>query len=217
MCRRFNSAPSHQISNHSSWLSIIRDLIRLRSSRKRLDTHKRVSQVSNMKNPLLVVLVLGLTLSQLSAAEVPDAWKPFQFMMGDWVGVGTEKSSQGTGEFSLKFDLDQKILVRKNRAKLGQATAQLLGGVHEDLMVIYPQVGTRGFRADYFDNEGNVIHYGITFPEHKVVFESDEPASPTKFRLTYELKPDGVLKIDFAIAPPGKSFQTCLSGEAKRK
>jgi len=170
-----------------------------------------------MKSSLLLLLLLGLTQSQVSAAEVPETWKPFQFMMGDWVGVGAEKSSQGTGEFSLQFDLGQKILVRKNRAKLGQSTAQLPGGLHEDLMVIYPQAGTHRFRADYFDNEGNVIHYGITFAEHKVVFESDEPASPTRFRLTYELKPDGSLNIDFAIAPPGKSFQTCLSGAAKRK
>jgi hypothetical protein len=170
-----------------------------------------------MKNPLFLFLLFGLAQNQLPAAEVPDAWKPFQFMMGDWVGVGSEKSSQGTGEFSLKFDLDQKILVRKNRANLGQSTKQLPGGTHEDLMVIYPQPGTGRFRADYFDNEGNVIHYAISFAVHKVVFESDDPSNPAKFRLTYELKPDGTINIDFAIASPGKPFQTCLSGVAKRK
>ena len=170
-----------------------------------------------MKNPLFLFLLFGLAQIQLSAAEVPDAWKPFQFMMGDWVGVGSEKSSQGAGEFSLQFDLDQKILVRKNRANLGQGTKQLPGGTHEDLMIIYPQPRTGRFRADYFDNEGNVIHYAISFAEHKAAFESDDASSPAKFRLTYELKPDATLNIDFAIASPGKPFQTCLSGVAKRK
>ena len=170
-----------------------------------------------MKNPFLLLVLFGLTQSHISAAEVPDAWKPFRFMMGDWVGAGTEKSNQGTGEFSLKFDLDQKVLVRKNRAALGQGTKQLPSGMHEDLMVIYPHSGTHRFRADYFENEGNVIHYGISFAEHKVIFESDEPASPARFRLTYVLNSDGSLAIDFAIAASGKPFQTCLSGVAKHK
>ena len=170
-----------------------------------------------MKNPFLLLLLFGLAQNQLSGAEVPDAWKPFQFMMGDWVGTGSEKSSQATGEFSLKFDLDQKILVRKNRAKVAQGASRPPDGIHEDLMVIYPKPGTSHFRADYFDNEGNVIHYAISFGEHTVVFESDEPGSPTRFKLTYELNTNGALNINFAIAPPGKAFQTCLSGMAKRK
>ena len=163
-----------------------------------MDNDDLLSQASTMKYPLLLLWLLGLTQIQVLAAEVPHAWKPFEFMLGDWVGAGTEKSSQGTGEFSLKFELDQKILVRKNRAKLGQASAQLPGGVHEDLMVIYPQPGTRGFRAEYFDNEGNVIHYGITFAEHKIIFESAEPANPTKFELA---APEGFRSTHDAAVP----------------
>jgi hypothetical protein len=170
-----------------------------------------------MNTSLLSLILLGLMQNLLSAAEVPDPWKPFEFMMGEWAGVGKEKSSQGTGEFSLQFGLDQKVLVRKNRAKLGQGANMPPGGVHEDLMIIYPQPRTRQFRADYYDNEGNVIHYAISLAEHKAVFESDETGAPTRFRLTYELAADGSLKIDFAIAASGKPFQTCLSGLARRK
>ena len=172
-----------------------------------------------MKTSMLIPLVLtivALAQTHSPAAEVPDVWKPFQFLMGDWVGTGSEKSNQGAGEFSLKFDLDKKILVRKNWAKLGQGAKQPSSGIHEDLMIIYPQQGTHPFRAEYFDNEGNVIHYGVSLREHVALFESGESASP-RFRLTYELNPDGTLHINFAIASPGKPFQTCLSGVAKRK
>jgi hypothetical protein len=170
-----------------------------------------------MKNPFLLALLLALAVTNrpICAAENPAVWKPFEFMIGNWVGTGSEKSNQGSGEFSLNFDLGQKILVRKNRARLTTGAKQP-ATEHEDLMIIYPQPGNR-FRADYYDNEGNVIHYGVSFGQNTAVFESDEPGTPTKFKLTYELKQDGTLKIDFAIAPPGKPFQTCLSGAAKRK
>jgi hypothetical protein len=171
-----------------------------------------------MKN---IFLLAGLLLSGIQnlslAAEVPEVWKPFQFLIGDWVGSGSGKPGQGSGEFSLKFDLDNKILVRRNRNRLAPTAGQTSAAVHEDLMVIYPQPGNGSFRAVYFDNEGHVIHYGISFANHTAVFESDEPGNATKFKLTYELKPDGLLSIQFAIAAPGKPFQTYVSGTAKRK
>jgi hypothetical protein len=37
------------------------------------------------------------------------------------------------------------------------------------------------------------------------------------FKLSYELKPDGMPAINFAMAGPGKPFQTYISGTARRK
>src|SRR5262245_14240036 len=171
-----------------------------------------------MKKTLLLtsVLLLGLQ-SCLLVADVPDPWKPLQFLVGDWVGSGTGKPGQGSGEFSLKFDLDNKVLVRRNRNQLAASPNQPSGAVHEDLMLIYQQPGTSSFRADYFDNEGHVIHYAISFADHAAVFESDEPGNATRFKLIYDLRPDGLLSIQFAVAAPGKPFQTYVTGTAKRK
>jgi hypothetical protein len=173
---------------------------------------------SSMKNILVWVglLVLGIQ-SRSFAEDVPEVWKPFQFLIGDWIGSGSGKPGQGSGEFSLKFDLDNKILVRRNRNQLAPTAGQASAAVHEDLMVIYPQPGNSSFRAVYFDNEGHVIHYGISLADRTAVFESNEPGNATKFKLTYELKPDALLSIQFAIAAPGKPFQTYVSGTAKRK
>jgi hypothetical protein len=172
-----------------------------------------------MKNAFSLVglLVLSLTQNASLAADIPEAWKPFQFLIGDWVGSGSGKPGEGTGEFSLKFDLDQKILLRRNRNQLAPTANQPAGAVHEDLMIIYQQPGSGAFRADYFDNEGHVIRYAISIAQHTAVFESDEPGNATRFKLTYELKSDGLLSITFAIAGPGKPFQTYVSGTVRRK
>ena len=150
-------------------------------------------------------------------AEESEAWKPFQYLIGDWVGTGSGKPGEGTGEFSLHYDLNKKILVRKNANHLAPKPGDAATVNHEDLMVIYPHPGQGNFRADYFDSEGHVIHYSVTCAENKTVFESDETGGGPKFRLTYEMKSKDLLTIDFAVAPPGKSFQTYISGTAKRK
>jgi hypothetical protein len=79
-------------------------------------------------------------------------------------------------------------------------------------MIIYQQPGSGSFRAEYFHSEGHVIRYGISFADRTAVFESDESGNATKFKLTYTLNPDGLLSIQFAIAAPGKPFQTYVGG-----
>ena len=170
-----------------------------------------------MKKTFLASVLLFGFYTNLLTAEFPESWKPFQFLIGDWVGSGAGKPGQGTGEFSLKFDLDNKILVRRNHNQLAPTAGQPSGALHEDLMIIYRQPANSSFRADYFDNEGHVIRYAISFAEHAAVFESDEPGNTTKFKLIYELRPDGLLNIQFAVAAPGKPFQTYVTGTAKRK
>jgi hypothetical protein len=173
---------------------------------------KRCSKLS------LIFLVIACSPCLWAAdAGRQDMWKPFEFLIGDWVGSGTGKPGEGVGEFSLAYELDKKILVRKNRNVIAGKADEKPSVTHEDLMIIYPQPGKASFRADYFDNEGHIIHYAVTVAEHKAVFESDEAAPGPKFRLRYELKPDGLLGLEFAIAAPGKGFQPYVTGTMKRK
>jgi hypothetical protein len=171
--------------------------------------------------PSLILMLFCAVSGQqlLSAATASDdaIWKPFQFMMGDWVGSGSGKPGQGKGEFSLNFDLDHKILIRRNRNQLAPKPGEQAGSIHEDLMIIYPASQEHTFRADYFDNEGHVIHYSVSVADSKATFQSDEVGGGPKFRLNYELKSGGELAIEFAIAPPGKPFQTYVAGTVTRK
>ena len=143
---------------------------------------------------LLLSLCLSLSTPILAA---DDPWKPFGFMMGEWTGSGSGKPGESSGEFSLKPDLGGKILVRRNHNEYPPKAGQPKGMMHDDLMIIYPPQGAGPFQADYFDSEGHVIHYNVSFPDGKVVLTSDGPASGPRFRLTYSKKSDASLGIDF--------------------
>lgn len=124
-----------------------------------------------------------------------------------------------SGKTSFYFDLGKKILVRKNRAEFASKQAGGQNTVHEDLMIIYPQPGESGFRADYFDNEGHVIHYNVSFPvkQPSIVLESEGTEQIPRFRLTYELGTDGIMNTEFSIAPPGGEFKTYMGGKTEQK
>lgn len=169
--------------------------------------------------PWAIVLV---TLSA-GAADPPsddDPWKPFRFLVGEWMGEGGGEPGRGSGGFSFAWDLHEKVLVRRNRAEY-PATQGRPASSHEDLMVIYRDEGGGPTRAIYFDSEGHVIHYKATFSQdHRTLtFLSDaDPASP-RFRLSYTRGEGEVLRIQFEIAPPGKpdAFKTYLDGNARRR
>jgi hypothetical protein len=167
-------------------------------------------------NKLICGLLFSLPLSALSQ-ETSAAWKPFEMIMGEWEGGGAGKPGQGTGGYSLKPDLNGKILVRRNHADYPAQPGQAQSGAHEDLMIIYPPQGQGPYRAEYFDSEGHVIHYAVSFPEGRIVFTSDGAASTMRFRLTYQKKPGGGLEIDFAMAPPNQDFRSYVSGTVTRK
>ena len=140
------------------------------------------------------MLILALFAALLAPASTLDS---LRFLQGDWIAEG--------GSFSLRPELDGKILVRRNHS---QPTG---GNPHEDLMVIHPGA------ADYWDNEGHVIHYAVTADGRSAVFLSREDGAGPRFRLTYVSTGAHTVSIKFEIAPPGKPFQSYLEGKVHRK
>jgi len=160
------------------------------------------------------------SLSDLPAkAQNNDPMSPFQFLIGNWSGTGSGKPQEAiSGSTSFTFELDRKTIVRKNRAEYAQSSGNASRLIHEDLMVIYQQPEDRKFYAMYFDNEGHVIRYNISFPvkQPSVVFESDAVEKAPRFRLVYELGTDGDLMSEFFIAPPGGEFKLYVKGAVKK-
>lgn len=119
-----------------------------------------------MKTRLLFTFLLILAaqvLTQQSKESDWDGWRP---LLGKWTAKGGGQPGQASaGGFSFEFDLQGRVLVRRNYSEY-PATAAKPPFRHDDLMVIYqePQKGTR---AEYFDNEGHVIHYSVNFAEDK--------------------------------------------------
>jgi len=166
---------------------------------------------------LLLPVIPGSAQNTEISAKSADAWTPFRFLVGDWVGKGSGKPGEGSGYFSFAFDLGGKILVRKNHSEYPPKPGEKTGIVHDDLLILYSKAGG-AYSAIYFDNEGHVIAYKIPKAETgNIIFESEGTEKEMRFRLTYDFKPDGGVDVGFAMAAPGQDFKPYLSGLAYRK
>ena len=170
-----------------------------------------------MRTKLMLSAVLATVLplaAQNPAGKAGDtAWKKLEFLLGKWTGMAGPKDTPlgaGQGGFSFESELDRKIVVRRNQATYDN------GVRHEDLMVIYLDSPDDTPRAIYFDSEGHVIRYNLSFPEAKrVVFESDGSQPGPRYRLTY-WQNGQALDGKFELAPPGASWQTYMSWTSKK-
>jgi hypothetical protein len=174
-----------------------------------------------MRRQTLLCLSL-LVLPTFVAALTPphDAWGPYKFLVGSWSAEGHGEPGQGKGAFSFQFELDGKVLVRRNHLNF-PASSQRPAFTHEDLLIVYRDADSTPVRAIYFDSEGFVIHYTAAFSqEGKVLtFLSDSSPQAPRQRLTYVQNGDGTLTVKFELAPPGRpeAFVTHVEGIARRE
>ena len=161
---------------------------------------------------LASLLLVCSSTAYAALPDPPDAFAGVRFLVGDWVGVS--KPGEGSAAFSLQPDLQGKVLVRKHAAEVPTRADPKKLEHHEDVTILYPAAGL--LRADYWDNEGHVIHYTVTTTADRAVFDSDPGPGP-RFQLSYAKLPAGQLEIAFAIAMPGQELKPYLKGLAKRK
>ena len=175
-------------------------------------------------SPHFLLLTLSLSLLPLpSAAQEPVraiGLENLNFLVGEWTGDGGGTGpGKGTGGFTYAYDLQGKILVRKNFAQY-PATKERPAYRHDDLMITY--VGPSNLlRAVYFDNEGHTINYSVNVAGDKsrVTFISDVTPNAPRFRLIYTRGSPTELEIQFDIAPPGKpeEFAPYIKATAKKR
>ena len=169
----------------------------------------------------LLLLSLPLSAQQPSTQQSKETvnWDGLRFLLGEWIGEGAGAPGEATGSFSFSFDLEGKILVRRNRADYPE-TKNKPAFSHTDLMVIYQEPAGQAFRAIFFDSEGHVIHYSVNLSKDQttVTFLSD-PAPTGRARLTYHKANNDSMTFQFDIAPPGKpkTFMKYIAGSVRRK
>lgn len=170
-----------------------------------------------MRGWRILPLVLVSLLAAPAQGAIPKPLLPLSFLVGKWVaGANTGAYGQGAGGCEFKLSLQDQVIVRTNHAEY-PASEKTPAVKHDDLMVIYA-AGT-GAEAQYYDNEGHVIHYAITVPgPGQAVFLSDLATDAPRYRLTYTLRGDGMLGGEFEVAPPGKpdAFTRYLAWESRR-
>jgi hypothetical protein len=154
-----------------------------------------------------------------AATSAPVELEPFAFLIGEWPASGTGQPGAGTGTATFTRGVQDKVIVRASYADY-PAAAGKPASRHDDLMVIYAAPGG-GARADYYDSEGHVIHYVVqsTAPGQAVFLSDAAAGGGPRFRLAYTLASPGVLKGEFAIAPPGtpETFKPYLTWESHKK
>jgi hypothetical protein len=159
-------------------------------------------------------LLAALAMVASLAAQTGGNWTKLDFLLGDWTGVAGERDTQlgaGQGSFSFQPELKQKIIVRRNNAHYDS------GVQHDDLMVIYLDAPSETPRAIYFDTEGHVIRYNLSFPSpDRVVFESEAGQPGPRYRLTYWMEGKS-LKGRFEIAESASEYKTYLSWASKKR
>src|SRR5512135_1830936 len=163
--------------------------------------------MSNFTSKLILLLILTITSFPLTAQELSgnSGLETLSFLVGEWVGDGGGTGpGKGTGGFTYAYDLQHRILVRKNFAHYA-ATKDRPEYTHDDLMVTY--IGpANAMKAIYFDNEGHVINYTVSVaPDRtRITFVSEIIPTAPRFRMVYTKVSQADLKIEFQIAPPGK-------------
>ena len=149
---------------------------------------------------LSMATLLSTILTTVAVAGPPGELEPFSFLIGEWSASGSGQPGVGTGTAVFARALQDRAIVRTSYAEYPAALGKPASR-HDDLMVIYTHAGV--VHADYYDSEGHIIRYsGSSGGPGQAIFVSEPVAGEPAFRLTYKLE-GGVLKGEFAIAPPG--------------
>jgi hypothetical protein len=169
-----------------------------------------------MKLSIISFAIVMLGLSTNTFGQQDTTWNKWNWIVGEWVGEGSGTPGQALGWFSLQPDLDGKILVRKNHSEY-PATPDKPKSIHDDLMIVYPAESGEAKKAIYFDNEGHVINYVITYSEKSIIFTSEKIFNSPIFRLIYFSLDNETINVKFEMSQDGEKFITYTEGKCRKK
>jgi hypothetical protein len=167
-----------------------------------------------------------VTAGQSTATKQPDLtdpWRPLRQFIGKWNGDSDGKPGIGKMEREYGFVLGNKFVQVKNIAVYPPQKKNPKGETHEDLGFIGYDRALKKLVYRQFHVEGFVIHYSlesISEDGRSIVFVSTaiENISPGWVaRETYRFQGDDEFIETFALAGPGKEFETYSETRFRRK
>lgn len=163
----------------------------------------------------LVLFFAMFAIASFSFGQQKSACDNWNWLIGNWAGEGSGQPGQGGGKFSFSINLDSNIIVRKSHSEY-PATETKPAIKHDDLMVIYKDTTGNLSNAIYFDNEGHVINYSITYAAKSIVLTSENVPGTPVFRLTYSLLDNEIVDTKFEMSEDGKKYVTYIQGKSKK-
>ena len=167
-----------------------------------------------MKSKLIFTIGF-LTLVTVALGQNNSPWAKWTWLIGDWKGEGSGEPGKGSGTFSFRPDLDEKILVRKSHS-VYPAMNDKPAIIHDDLLIVSLDFTGNPSKAVYFDNEGHTINYSITYSEKTIVLLSEKIPAVPLFRLTYSLLDKETVNTKFEMSQDGAQFMTYVEGKSKK-
>ena len=173
----------------------------------------------------LVCYTLAAVLSCLPvSAQAPitatatDPFKALAFLEGTWdANVQGNAEIKLAGRYTFNRELGGHILARHATSDPGCTAPASFDCSHSDLLYIFQDVPGSALKADYFDNEGHVIHYEVSTPKPTSVVFLSAPGPGPQFRLSYELSGQ-TMTGRFQMHMPGQGdWRTYLEWSGSRK
>ncbi len=166
--------------------------------------------------PKIIFAIALVALTVNCFGQQNSTWDKWTWLMGTWHGEGYGKPGKGSGTFSFSLELDKKIIERKSHSEY-PATENKPEIKHDDLMIVYSDFTGTPSKAIYFDNEGHIINYSITYSEKTIVLTSDKIPHVPVFRLTYSLLDDATINTKFEMSQDGETFATYIEGKSMKE
>ena len=167
-----------------------------------------------MKKHLLTAVVLFALISSCYAQE-KASWNEWNWLLGQWKGEGSGEPGQGGGTFSFTLELDKQIIIRKSHSEYPPTQDKPMA-IHEALLIVYLETAGNPPKAIYFDNEGHIIHYAVSYANKAITFVSERTNNTPAFRLIYTMQDSDTVHTKFEMSQDGQHFMTYIEGNSSK-
>lgn len=165
-----------------------------------------------------VLSCLSLVAQAPTNAVAADPFRSLAFLEGTWdANVQNNTAIELAGRYTFNRELDGHIFARHATNDPGCKAPANFDCSHSDLLYVFQDVPGSPLKADYFDNEGHVIHYEVSTPTPTSVVFLSAPGPGPQFRLSYE-RVGQVMTGKFQMHMPGQGdWRTYLEWSGSRK